>query len=104
MTQGMTTPSKKEEEYFLRLELERKKRREEEQKKHIEASEKKRLKELHHMHCPKCGMQLTEIDYKGIKIDECASCNGIWLDANELQSILEMERPAFKRLFKCFVE
>jgi len=51
--------------------------------------EKKKLKELHHMHCPKCGMNLIEIDYKGIKIDKCSGCEGIWLDAGELEAIVE---------------
>jgi len=39
--------------------------------------EKKRLKELHYMRCPKCDMELIEIDYKGIKVDKCSECEGI---------------------------
>jgi Zn-finger nucleic acid-binding protein len=36
-------------------------------------------------------MKLEEIDYKGIKLDKCAQCNGIWLDAGELDKIPQLE-------------
>ena len=77
-------PSEKEEEYFVRMEFEKKKKIEEEKHKRLAEEEKERLKKLHYMQCPKCGMELIEIDYKGIKIDECSECEGIWLDAGEL--------------------
>ena len=59
--------SEREEEYFARMEFERKKKTEEEKQKKMAEREKKRLKELHSMRCPKCGMELIEIDYKGIR-------------------------------------
>ena len=43
------------------------------------------------MHCPKCGMQLIEINYKGIAVDKCSSCEGIWLDAGELEALSKFE-------------
>ncbi|MFH1976649.1 MAG: zf-TFIIB domain-containing protein [Pseudomonadota bacterium] len=55
-----------------------------ERKKKIE-EEKKRLKEFHFMKFPKCGMELLEIDYRSIKIDKCSECDGIWLDAGEME-------------------
>lgn len=95
-------PSDKEEEYFTRQELERKKKLEEEKQKKLAESEKNRLKELHYMRCPKCGMELSEIDYKGIKIDKCFSCEGIWLDAGEMESISKLEKTSFDKLFSVF--
>jgi len=85
------TRSDKEEEYFARKEAERRKKMEGEKQKEMQEGEKTKLKELHFMRCPKCGMALVEKDYKGIKIDECANCKGIWLDSNELESILKLE-------------
>jgi len=41
------------------------------------------------MHCPKCGMDLVEIDYNDIKVDKCTGCEGIWLDAGELETVLD---------------
>ena len=62
-------PSEKEEEYFARWEFERRKKIEDEKHKKITGKEKQRLKELHFLKCPKCGMELIEVDYKGIKVD-----------------------------------
>ena len=106
-------PSEKEEEYFARLEYERRKKIE--QEKLIEESlsgederekkldeEKKRLKELHYMKCPKCGMQLIEIDYRGIKVDKCSGCEGIWLDAGELEAVSKLEKTGLDKFFSMF--
>ena len=95
-------PSEKEQEYFARLELERRRKHEEERHKKIAAEEKRRLKELHHMRCPKCGMELTEIEYKGIKVDNCLGCDGIWLDAGELERVSNLEKSSFDKLFGVF--
>jgi hypothetical protein len=95
-------PSEKEEEYFARLEFERKKKLEEEALIQLKATEKKRLKELHYMHCPKCGMKLIEINYKNIQVDKCSSCEGIWLDAGELDSISKLEKGVLDVWFGVF--
>ena len=95
-------PSEKEEGYFARLELEQKKKMEEEKHKKLAEEEKKRLKELHHMRCPKCGVELAEIDYKGIKVDKCFSCDGVWLDAGELDAASRLEKTALDKLFGVF--
>jgi len=91
-----------EEEYIARKEFERKQKLEGEKQKLLALEEKKRLKELHHMRCPKCGMSLIEIDYKKIKVDECSSCKGIWLDAGELDSVVNLEKPALAKFFSIF--
>lgn len=95
-------PSDKEEEYFARLDLERRKKIEEEKLKRVAEEEKKQLKELHYMRCPKCGMELSEIDYKGITVDKCFGCDGIWLDAGELESVAKFEKGALDKLFGVF--
>jgi hypothetical protein len=55
-------PSEKEEEYFAKMEFEKKKKIEEEKHKRLAEEEKERLKKLHYMQWPKCGMELIEID------------------------------------------
>jgi Zn-finger nucleic acid-binding protein len=94
--------SEQEEEYFARLEYEKKKKIEEERQRLLAEEEKKRLKELHYMRCPKCGMQLVEIDYKSIKVDKCTSCEGIWLDAGELEAVSKLEKGGLDKLFSVF--
>jgi hypothetical protein len=95
-------PSKREEEYFARMEFEKKKRSEEEKQRKMAEGEKKKLKELHYMKCPKCGMELIEIDYKGIKVDKCSGCEGIWLDTGELEAISKIEKKVLDKLFDVF--
>ncbi|MBI5025877.1 MAG: zf-TFIIB domain-containing protein [Nitrospirae bacterium] len=95
-------PSEKEEEYFARMEYETRKKLEEEKHKVLAEEEKKRLKELHFMYCPKCGMKLIEIDYKGINIDKCSECEGIWLDAGELEAVSKLEKSGLDKLFGVF--
>jgi uncharacterized protein with PIN domain len=95
-------PSELEEEYMARVEYEKRKKLEEEKHKKLAEEEKKRLKELHYMRCPKCGMELIEIDYKTIKIDKCSECEGIWLDAGELEAVSKLEKSGLDKLFSVF--
>jgi len=41
--------------------------------------------------CPKCNIDMVEIDYANtrVKIDYCPKCQGIWLDEGEFQNIIE---------------
>lgn len=95
-------PSTKEEEYFARIEFERKCKQEEEKQAKIAANEKKRLKDLHYMNCPKCGMKLVGIDYRGIEVDKCTGCQGIWLDAGELEAVSKLEQGKLSNWFANF--
>jgi hypothetical protein len=88
---GLQKPSEKEEEYFARQAIERMKKEAEARQAAMAGEEKKRLKELHYMHCPKCGQPLQEIEYKGVKIDRCMNCEGIWLDSGELELVTQKE-------------
>lgn len=95
-------PTEQEEEYFARQEYERKKKAEEEKHKQLKTDEVENLKKLHFMRCPKCGMELIEIDYKNIKVDKCSECEGIWLDSGELDSVSQLEKGGLDKLFSVF--
>jgi hypothetical protein len=95
-------PTENEEEYIVRKEFEKKKKIEEEKHKKLEKKEKNELKQIHYMRCPKCGMELIEIDYKNIKIDKCSECDGIWLDAGEMETISKLEKSGLNKLFSVF--
>lgn len=41
------------------------------------------------MICPACKNPMIVLEYKSIELDVCASCNGIWFDADELRLLLE---------------
>ena len=84
-------PSTSEDEYFVREDAEKKRRLALQAKKEKEAAELKRLKDLHFMHCPKCGLQMHEVKLRGVDVDVCFSCNGIFLDEHELAHIQKPE-------------
>ena len=95
-------PTEHEDEYFARMEQEMKKKIEEQKKKRTSEEEREKLRELHFMKCPKCGMDLIEIDFRGMKMDECSACRGIWLDAGEFDGMVKMDKPVLERLFNVF--
>jgi uncharacterized protein len=98
----MEKPSEKEEEYFARMEFERKKKVEEEKNRRLRAEEKKKLAALHQGRCPKCGLELIEVDYKGIRVDKCSGCEGVWLDAGELERVSCLDQSALECFFGVF--
>ena len=51
------------------------------------------------MKCPKCGMDLIEVDYKSLKVDRCSGCDGVWLDPGELEAVVRMEKSMLGRIF-----
>lgn len=101
MTDGIDKPSKAEDEYFARQEIERRKKWAQEQSAKMAEQEKSRLKDLHFMKCPKCGMDLQEIELQGVKVDQCANCGGIFFDAGELDQLSKKEGVA-GRIFSIF--
>ena len=47
------------------------------------------------MKCPKCGESLKERSFQKITIDQCTGCNGIWLDAGELEQVAEKDTSSW---------
>ena len=84
---GVPKPSTTEDEYFVREDAEKKRRLALEQKKALAAEEQKRLRELHWMHCPKCGMDMHTVRFQNIDVDTCFSCGGVFLDKGEIDVI-----------------
>lgn len=80
-------PSRNEEEYFARQEAERlEQNRAEVQRVTIESKRKS-----HYMKCPKCGADLSAVDYHGVQVDRCPECNGVWFDAGEVESLVKKD-------------
>jgi hypothetical protein len=92
--------SNKEDEYSTRSEYGRLKKAEEAKQAKLAGEERRKIQELHYMHCPKCGMSLIEIEYKGIWVDKCSVCEGIWLDACELDAVAHMDKGSQDKLFR----
>src|SRR2546426_1135911 len=40
--------------------------------------------------CPKCDVGLFILNFKGVEVDFCHRCRGLWLDAGELEMLMEL--------------
>ncbi len=54
------------------------------------------------MNCPICSVPLKNIQYGSQSVDICTNCEGIWLDAGELEAISKVEKKVLDKLFDVF--
>lgn len=92
-------PTENEEAYFKQQDLERLKRSREETVRRTAVEERERLKKLHWMRCPKCGMELAEVTFRGVVVDACFSCHGMFLDQGEIDKVLTHREPGALQKF-----
>lgn len=93
----ITRTNAAEEEYFRRQEAEQ--RREDawdtlQRAARTNQAERDRLKAAHLRPCPECKIGLEKRTLRGIEIDQCSSCHGMWLEAGELEQ-LSKKKPGF---------
>jgi Zn-finger nucleic acid-binding protein len=48
------------------------------------------------MNCPIDGTRLEMSERRGIEVDYCPSCRGVWLDRGELDKIIERNERSIK--------
>jgi len=48
------------------------------------------------MNCPVCKEPMIVLELEQVEIDYCTNCEGIWLDAGELELLLETEQERAK--------
>ena len=95
-------PSNREEEYFARMEFERR-RKEAEARRGEEIEEtRRRIATLGAMLCPRCGAELVPVHYREVEIDKCSRCEGIWLDCGELERLGEGEGGFLSGVLRIF--
>ncbi|MCS6913378.1 MAG: zf-TFIIB domain-containing protein [Myxococcales bacterium] len=80
-------PSEAEEEYFAREEAAKRQREALERARQMKEKEMEELRRLHYMKCPKCGFDLQETLFRGVAIDKCYHCHGMWFDEGELEKL-----------------
>jgi hypothetical protein len=96
---------KVEDEWFARHEeelLRQARRAHEKRMKDLEtrqvAGEARALRDLHYLKCPKCGHDMSVLKLEGVELDRCGTCEGLFFDKGELESLL-LKRPADRRGF-----
>ena len=95
-------PTQDEEEYFARQEIEKRRILVEKLKAQMANEELEKLKKLHYMHCTKCGFEMHSVVFKGVTIEKCPNCNGIYLDDGELDQLAGKEGGFFKNVLGLF--
>jgi len=58
------------------------------------------------VNCPMCPGRLEKYRFKGVSLDRCASCEGIWLEKGQLAAILRQAArgPLGAFLDRCFAK
>ena len=95
-------PSQNEEEYFAKIEIEKKRKLAEEIQSKFREDEIHRLRDIHYMHCPKCGMELQVLVYRGVMLDKCYNCGSVTLSAKDLESLAGEETSIINSLVGLF--
>ena len=55
----------------------------------------RRQKEAESLSCPRCGKALSPVVYRGVTVDQCPACEGVWLDRGELEALAPRERGSW---------
>ena len=64
-------------------------------------SREKLARELCRNRCPKCGEPIQAMEFRGVPLDRCPGCGGVWLGPRDLQILAEKDhRTWFDRWFK----
>jgi CheY-like chemotaxis protein/Zn-finger nucleic acid-binding protein len=91
-------PSEQEEEYVAKRDRERRKQVLAERQPPAGAEAYQQEVAIAQFRCPTCGALLVEMHYKGIEIDKCFQCQGIWLDCGKLEPVIAREQGFLKAL------
>jgi Zn-finger nucleic acid-binding protein len=81
----MNKPSRNEDEYFARRDAELLRRRRAE----LRATQESMERHSHYLKCPKDGGDLGTREFHGVQVETCPRCGGIWVDADEIELVLE---------------
>lgn len=75
------------------------------EKAHLEkmraAGREQLVREFSRNHCPKCGEPLTAMTFRGVPLDKCPGCGGVWLGPKDLETLASKDhRTWFEQWFK----
>ena len=92
-----------EDDYFARLELEKKRKLRKKRSEALDESHIKERKELHFNKCGKCGDEMETVPFRGVEVEICPSCGAVLLDSGELQTLAgEDKGGAISSFFSVF--
>ncbi|MDO8527341.1 MAG: zf-TFIIB domain-containing protein [Deltaproteobacteria bacterium] len=95
-------PHEAEEEYFAKIEAEKKSKLAQKHRSALQTREMEQLKETHEMHCPSCGMKLDNIVFKGFSVDKCFHCGGAFLSKEAFQRLCGEDTGFLEKIVEIF--
>ena len=60
------------------------------------------LRAEHWLKCPKCGHDMETVTLKGIEVENCTFCKGVYFDRDEIESLLLRKTPQRFRFYRKF--
>lgn len=87
MQKTFQRPHDAEEEYFARLEVEKKCKLAQLKRSDLAQQELEELRQLHARRCAECGHELETIVFKGISVQKCFYCGGAYLSKAAFQKL-----------------
>jgi len=101
MSSQKSTP---EEEYFARIEQEKKAALREKLESEAADKEAMELRKRHYNRCGRCGHAMRPELFKGVEIDVCPACHAVLLDPGELEQLVGEDKSgvmdSLSELFK----
>ena len=91
----MSDKSNQEEDYFARIDREKKEALRKKLAEQKEAAQKLEQAKLHYLKCGKCGSDMKPRLFKGVEIDVCVACGAVLLDPGELEELAGEESEGF---------
>lgn len=83
-----------ENSYFYKEEKEKIEKMRHEAREHL-------IQELCKNRCPKCGNVIKPMEFRGVPLDKCQNCGGVWMGPKDLQILAEKDhRTWFEQWFK----
>jgi uncharacterized protein len=98
----LTKASNTEEEYFAKEQAQRLKSQALSKVQSLQDHERRVLKEKHWMRCPRCGMELQSLLFKGVTMNKCFSCHTICFDEDSFERISIQHEPFFEAVTSIF--
>lgn len=99
----MSNPGNPEDEYFKRLDAEKKARIREEMELASVQTAQEELRATHANRCGKCGNEMQPELFKGVEIDVCGNCGAVLLDTGELETLAgQDQRGVFETISEVF--
>lgn len=101
---AMTTkkPSETEEEYFAKLDVEKKRKIVEKKRAKLAEEEVESLKQTHRMRCAGCGFELDPIVFKGVTINKCFHCGGAFLTNEAFGKLCGQDNRILEKILEIF--